>query len=106
LAYAENAIVHNKGPETIRDFIKQRRRIAAGHRHLKAGMGHEVSTQSPKNIFHYVLKHQRWSPKEITYMMILVIIEGYSRFLGMVGYYIKDKNPFIWDIAASTKNWH
>ncbi|MFX0133852.1 MAG: glycosyltransferase [Candidatus Hodarchaeota archaeon] len=33
--YAEDAIVRNKGPETISDFIKQRRRIMAGHKHLQ-----------------------------------------------------------------------
>lgn len=31
LLYIANAIIHNKGPENLSDFIKQRRRIAAGH---------------------------------------------------------------------------
>lgn len=103
LAYAENAVVQNKGPETIKDFISQRRRIASGHLHLKAAMGHEVATDNPKKVFYYVLKCQRWSVKEIMFMMALIMIEGYSRFMGKVDYYLKDKNPFIWDIAASTK---
>ena len=95
--------VHNKGPETIKDFIRQRRRIASGHLHLKAAIHHEVATENPKKIFYYVLKCQRWSVKEIIYMAALIMIEGYSRFMGKVDYYLKDKNPFIWDIAASTK---
>ncbi len=103
LAYAENALISNKGPETFRDFVKQRKRIASGHRHLHAAMRHEVSTQNPSNIINYVLKYQRWSPKEVIYMTMLIGIEGYARFMGMIDYYLKDKNPFIWDISETTK---
>jgi poly-beta-1,6-N-acetyl-D-glucosamine synthase len=105
LVYANKAIVRNKGPETMGDFIKQRRRIAAGHKHLKASMRHEVSTGKSSSILRYVLKYQRWTPKEVIYMSGLMIIEAYSRLMGLVDYYIKDKNPFIWDIARSTKRW-
>lgn len=104
LAYAENAIIHNKGPETLRDFIKQRRRIASGHRHLAKSMQHQVFTQSPANILHYVFKDQKWNPKEAIFMMLLICVEGYSRFLGVIDFYLRDKNPFIWDISASTKH--
>ncbi|NOG46161.1 MAG: glycosyltransferase [Calditrichaeota bacterium] len=104
LAYAENAILHNKGPETVRDFIKQRRRIASGHRHLAASMGHHVFTQSSGNIFGYVLKSQKWNPKHIIFMGLLISVEGYSRFMGMIDFYLRDKNPFVWDISKSTKH--
>jgi poly-beta-1,6-N-acetyl-D-glucosamine synthase len=104
LAYAENAIIHNKGPETLRDFIKQRRRIASGHRHLAKSMQHAVFTQSSKNIMHYVLKSQSWNPKEVIFMSLLILVEGYSRMLGLVDFYLRDKNPFIWDISTSTKH--
>ncbi len=103
LVYAQDAIVHNKGPETIRDFIKQRRRIASGHRHLKATVGHEVATQSSSRILKYVLQNQKWNPKEIIFMLLLIAIEGYSRFAGMIDFYLRDKNPFIWDISLTTK---
>jgi poly-beta-1,6-N-acetyl-D-glucosamine synthase len=104
LAYADKAILHNKGPETVRDFIKQRRRIASGHRHLAATMGHEVFTQSSGNIFSYVLKSQKWNPKHIFYMGLLMTVEAYSRFMGMIDFYLRDKNPFVWDISKSTKH--
>jgi len=104
LAYAEKAIIHNKGPETLRDFIKQRRRIASGHRHLAKSMQHAVYTQSSSNIMHYVLKSQKWSPKEVIFMSLLIFVEGYSRFLGVIDFYLRDKNPFIWDISVSTKH--
>jgi len=103
LAYAENAIVYNKGPETVKDFIRQRRRIASGHRHLRVTTQHEVSTQKPGNLLRYVIANQRWTPKEILYMLVLMLIEAYSRFMGMIDFYLKDKNPYIWDISKTTK---
>jgi poly-beta-1,6-N-acetyl-D-glucosamine synthase len=104
LAYADKAIIHNKGPETLHDFIKQRRRIASGHRHLAKSMQHEVYTQSSANIMHYVLKSQKWNPKEVIFMFLLITVEGYARFLGLIDFYLRDKNPFIWDISTSTKH--
>ena len=50
LCYVPDAIVRNKGPENIKDFLKQRRRIAAGHKHLMIEERYEVSTMDPKKI--------------------------------------------------------
>ena len=103
LAYADKAIVYNKGPETIKDFIRQRRRIASGHRHLKVTTHYEVSTNKPGNIISHVITTQRWIPREMLYMVFLMVIEAYSRFMGMIDFYLRDKNPYIWDIAETTK---
>jgi glycosyltransferase involved in cell wall biosynthesis len=103
LAYAENAILHNKGPETVKDFVKQRRRIAAGHRHLAASMGHAVFTQNSSNIFKYVLKSQQWNLRSLIYMSLLMVVEAYSRGMGLIDFYLRDKNPFVWDISKTTK---
>lgn len=104
LAYASEAIVHNKGPETLREFIRQRRRIAAGHRHLLKNTGHIVPSYSNKKILDYVLRTQIWRPKQVIYTAILIGVEGFSRLVGFCDYYLRDKNPFIWDIAKTTKN--
>lgn len=104
LAYAPKALLQNKGPENLRDFIKQRRRIASGHRHLAATMGHAVFTQKPTNILKYMLKNQEWNPRSVFYMMLLMGLEAYARLMGMIDFYLRDKNPFIWDISQSTKH--
>ena len=67
-------------------------------------MQHTVYTQNPSNILRYVFKEQRWNPKEVIFMAFLIAIEGYSRFLGFIDFYLRDKNPFIWDISTSTKH--
>ncbi len=104
LAYAKDAIVKNKGPENLKDFIKQRRRIAIGHRHLNVLMGHKVATMNSGKIWKYVLKSKFKSPKEVFYMLFLILIEAYVRFMGFFDYQFRDKNPFIWDISKSTKH--
>jgi glycosyltransferase involved in cell wall biosynthesis len=103
LEYCPDAIVHNKGPETLRDFIKQRRRIASGHKHLSATTGYNVSTQKAGHIFKFVLHTQRWNLRETVYMLLLLFIEGYSRMMGIIDFYLRDKNPFIWDVSLTTK---
>ncbi len=104
LAYAKDAIVQNKGPENLKDFIKQRRRIAIGHRHLSVLMGHKVATMKSGKIWKYVLKSKYKNVKEVFYMLFLILIEAYVRFMGFLDYQFRDKNPFIWDISKSTKN--
>jgi len=50
LCYVPGALVRIKGPDTIADFIKQRRRIAAGHLDLARSQSYRVSTSSPLKI--------------------------------------------------------
>ncbi|MGD9489564.1 MAG: glycosyltransferase [Calditrichaceae bacterium] len=102
--YAPEAIVKNKGPETFRDFIKQRRRIAAGHKHLKAIKGHAVSTMKAGNILKYVGKDLDFRPKYLVFMFLLICTELFARILGHLDFYFRDKNPYIWDISKSTKH--
>jgi cellulose synthase/poly-beta-1,6-N-acetylglucosamine synthase-like glycosyltransferase len=58
LCYVPEAVVRNKGPENVRDFMRQRRRIAAGHRHLFREQGYQVSTTDSKKILNIVIQCQ------------------------------------------------
>ena len=44
LGYVPDAIVTNHGPETMREYFEQRRRIARGHYWLEFAFGYEVAT--------------------------------------------------------------
>jgi glycosyltransferase involved in cell wall biosynthesis len=44
LAYVPDAIVTNHGPETLREYFEQRRRIARGHYWLDFAFGYSVAT--------------------------------------------------------------
>lgn len=103
LHYAGDAVVRNKGPENIRDFIKQRRRIAAGHKHLAMETMHEVSTSSPLKILRFLFKGHSCNPREIIWTAGAIGLEAIGRLLGCYDFYVKKINPFVWDIAESTK---
>lgn len=103
LKYVEDALVHNKGPENLRDFLKQRRRIAAGHLYVKNTQAHRVSTSSWKHILGPLVKELKGGGKEFLWGGCAVLLEIYGRTLGYYDYYVKKRNPFIWDVATSTK---
>jgi biofilm PGA synthesis N-glycosyltransferase PgaC len=104
LCYVPDAIVNNKGPETVRDFLKQRRRIAAGHQNLARSQSYRVSTSSPLKILSILIREHSWGVKNTLWTMGAIGLEMVGRGLGYYDLYIKKKNPFVWDIAGSTKN--
>ena len=103
LKYVEDALVHNKGPENIRDFLKQRRRIAAGHLYVRNKQAHTVSTTSGTHILGPFVRELKGGGKEYLWGGCAVLLEIIGRTLGYYDYYVKKRNPFIWDIAESTK---
>ena len=104
LEYVEDAVVYNKGPENIGDFLKQRRRIAAGHLYVKHFQGYSVTTTSWKHILRPFLKEMRWKGKGLFWNAGAASLEVIGRALGYYDFYIRKKNPFVWDISESTKN--
>jgi len=98
--------VKNKGPETLSDFVKQRKRIASGHKHLIATMEYAVGTLKSGSILKYVLKDMSWKPRNIIYMILLIAVEAMARIIGNVDFYLRDKNPYIWDISRTTKQFN
>jgi len=106
LRYCPAAIVQNKGPETIKDLLKQRRRIAAGHTHLAKEKGYVVSTTDPIRILKLLIQEHSWKPKETLWTIGGIGLEVIGRILGYYDYYIRKKNPYIWDIASTTKKWN
>lgn len=105
LMYVPSAIVYNKGPKNISDFLKQRRRIFAGHIHLKRTKGYAPSSMKKLNILKLIFEDIEFSPIEILWTVGAMFLEFYGRALGSYDFYIKKENPFIWNIAATTKSY-
>ncbi len=103
LKYIKDAVVYNKGPENIKDFLKQRWRIATGHLYLSHTQGYSVSTTSWRNILRPFIKEMKWGGREFWWVFGVVFLEIMGRILGYYDFYIRRRNSFIWDVAASTK---
>lgn len=103
LCYVPEAIVYNKGASTIDDFLLQRRRIYAGHLHLKKLSGHTPSSMSMANLITIAPGNISYNIKGIFWTGGAVFLEFYGRLLGMYDFYIAKKNPCVWEIAKTTK---
>lgn len=103
LKYVPEAIIYNKGPENVRDFIKQRRRIETGHLWLKRKQNYQVSSQNHLLLMELALQELKRHPARIGFLLGTALLEIYSRFLGFYDFKVRKKNPFKWDIANSTK---
>lgn len=101
--YAPDAVVFNMGPETVQDFIKQRRRNHAGHLHLKAKYGYEVSSMDAPRLFQLALDEIWGALRLIWILFVLAVLEGYARMLGWWDYRVHKRTHVVWDIAWTTK---
>ncbi len=100
--YCPDAIVYNKGPETVADFLRQRRRIYAGHLDLANLLGYKVSTMSGSNIAGLLLRNLDWRPKQLIWTAAVIGLEMYGRFLGRRDFKNR-KDHTVWEIATTTK---
>lgn len=100
--YVPEAIVYNKGPETVADFLRQRRRIYAGHLQMKAQLGYAVSTMSGLSVLRLLLRRLEWRPKPFLWTWAVVALEVYGRFLGRRDFK-GGRSHTVWEIATSTK---
>jgi len=124
--YVPEAVVKNKGPDTVSDFLKQRRRITAGHYHLHETRHYAPSSMSNSRIVNILSKKVNEHVRRIGRMIRkgyfsrlafyleahverslfavgAIMLELYGRLLGAYDFKVKKKNPYKWDIASSTK---
>jgi cellulose synthase/poly-beta-1,6-N-acetylglucosamine synthase-like glycosyltransferase len=100
--YVPEAIVFNKGPDTLQDFLKQRRRIYAGHLGIREVLGYNVSTMSGLMILSLLLRHLDYRPRRFAWTWAVVGLEVYGRLLGRHDYKMK-RDHTVWEIATTTK---
>ena len=103
IRYASEAVVYNHGPETISDFLKQRRRIYSGHLYLEKQSGYTVSTMKVTNLLKVTRKVFEMDVRMFPLFACALFLEGYGRLLGMYDFFIRKRNPYVWDMVNSTK---
>ena len=100
--YVAGAVTWNKGPDTVRDFLSQRRRIYAGHLALRDGVGYRVATLRGLRILALVLRNLDWRPRPFLWTWAVAALEAWGRFLGWRDYR-RRRDHAVWEIATSTK---
>ncbi len=100
--HIDKAIVHNKGPETVSDLIKQRRRIFNGHSRLFHEEGVKIDNMTKSSVG-LLARYKVPSAKHFLWLVGGVLIEIFARLLGTFDAKVRKINPFVWDTATSTK---
>lgn len=103
LVYEPRAIVYNRGPSTISDFLRQRRRIYSGHLRIQQRQGYSASTMSVSRIVRALLSARPFTtPRMAMYTLGAIGLEGAARLLG--GYdYLRGRQHYLWQISPTTK---
>jgi poly-beta-1,6-N-acetyl-D-glucosamine synthase len=103
VCYAPDAVVYNTGPTSLNEFVKQRRRNHAGHLYLKAKYGYAVSSIQNTRVVKIALKEIWGAIRLIWTLILLAVLEAWSRFLGWYDFAIKKDRHVVWDMAWSQK---
>jgi cellulose synthase/poly-beta-1,6-N-acetylglucosamine synthase-like glycosyltransferase len=124
--YAVDSIVLNRGPDSLRDYLIQRRRIVAGHLHLRQTQGYSVAShryglivgnlalklrnnvrlawrlarRRQKGFLKVYLRHHFVRALVVP---LAVLMEILAEVLGAWDYYVRGRNPYIWPVAPTTK---
>jgi biofilm PGA synthesis N-glycosyltransferase PgaC len=104
ILYAPDAIIRNKGPDTVRDFLKQRRRIFAGHLYVKDLVGYRVSTMKSLPIARLYVRNMKLDWRYFVWGPAIIVLETLGRLWGAYDYSIWKRKPYVWPVAETTKD--
>jgi len=105
ICYAPEAVVYNHGPETMRDFVRQRRRIYAGHVYVHDTLGYRVATMSGLRVF-WILVTSPGVRRDWRYFVLgpaVVALEALVRIRGTLDYRLWKRKHTVWEVAETTK---
>jgi len=101
--YATDAMVYSMGPQTVSDFIKQRRRNYAGHLHLMEKYGYRVSSLQGGRVLRLAFGEVGRAVQLVWSLFVLGSLEAMARVLGWWDYRVRRRRHEVWDIAWTTK---
>lgn len=97
--YAPRAVVYNKGPVDLADYLKQRRRVTAGHHWVLNKYNYKVSTMDTETLFRVVLGYVYDHPEDTLAVIKLLTYELMAKLTGWLDYYLLGRNPYIWSMV-------
>jgi len=102
-AYAPEAIVWNKGPETLSDFWKQRTRVNIGEKYMKKRYEFEVPTWKGEFLMPALVSFLRDNLRHPLKMTVAMGIEGLSRAYASLHVALDRGDPYVWEMVGTTK---
>ena len=105
--YVPDAVVANRGPCTMQDFLKQRRQIHAGHLWLRHRQHYTVPSLRPSLLLLEIWNDVRGEPEGTTVRRLAwtsgaVAMEAWARAMARLDY-MQGRENHVWDMVESTK---
>lgn len=106
--YVPAAVVANRGPGTVRDFVKQRRQIHTGHLWLRHREGYTVPSLRPALLLREYGAEVRGTPvlrrpRGLLHTAVAVGLELGARALARLDY-LRGRETHVWDMVTSAKH--
>lgn len=103
VTYSPGAVVYNKGPSSLANFVKQRRRVFSGHVQMKDELGYEVSTMDPLRVAHAALDYAAsggvTNVMEALWFTAAMAIEAWARIAGVIDFRLSKNVPYKWEMT-------
>jgi len=103
LVYEPEAIVYNQGPTTVADYLRQRRRIHAGHIVVRRQQGYVASTMSVARIARTLRGSGSFAtPRRSALTVGTIGLEAAARALGRYDA-LRRRPHHVWQAVSTTK---
>jgi poly-beta-1,6-N-acetyl-D-glucosamine synthase len=101
--YEPEAIVVNKGPETVGDYWKQRTRVNIGERYMKRLFDFDIPTWDNRYLFQAYLGFLKDNSSQIFRMSAAIAIEMLARAYASIYVLLDRGDKVVWSMVESTK---
>jgi cellulose synthase/poly-beta-1,6-N-acetylglucosamine synthase-like glycosyltransferase len=102
--YVPEAIVHNKGPTSVRDFLKQRTRVNIGEQYMKRIYDYDIPTWNPKWLFRSYMDFLRDNRGDLPRTIAAMGLEAYARIYAVLYVKLDRGDKAVWSQVSSTKD--
>lgn len=104
LVYEPRAVVYNRGPATVQDFLRQRRRIYAGHLRIRDQQAYVASTMSAWRAGRLLLDSEFvTTPRAALRSAGAAGLEAVARVLGHYDVARGRRSHVVWEMCDTTK---
>lgn len=101
--YCPEIKIFLRGPENIRDFIKQRRRIFTGHKQIESLLGKSIPTMKLPTWGQFMKARPYNGIKTYFYTLLFIFFQGLAHILSKWDFNNGNLH-YKWDMVESSKN--
>lgn len=102
LVYAPKAIVYNRGPENVQEFLIQRRRVFAGQVRIAFRFGYRTSSLIVRHALPLIAEALRSHPRFVFWTLATIATEVWARILGMSDA-VRGREAVVWLPITTSK---